>query len=143
MYTVSYGTTVPRVNDTCENSRFISNTSTGYASISDYNTAKCPGYAAPTDSGAALPTSWQYGTYTGDLWYYFDMPIIECPYQIVFTVDGSAYSDNGVFKPAIAIYEDLTKGDCGDRTFVIGAAESSEQFLSVSTSFSAFTKRRI
>lgn len=71
------------------------------------------------------------------------MPIIECPYQIVFTVDGSAYSDNGVFKPAIAIYEDLTKGDCGDRTFVIGAAESSEQFLSVSTSFSAFTKRRI
>lgn len=71
------------------------------------------------------------------------MPVIECPYQIVFTVDGSGYNDSGVTAPAIAIYEDLTKGDCADRTFVAAGAESSEQFISVSTTFSAFTKRRI
>lgn len=142
-HVVSYGTSLPRVNDTCETSRFISNTSTGYASIIDYNSAKCPGYSAPTDSGTVLPGSWQYGTYTGDLWYYFDMPAIECPYQIIFTIDGGGYNDKGVSEPAIAIYEDTNRGDCKDRTFIIGGAESNGQYLSVSTTFSAFTKRRI
>lgn len=67
VYTVSYGVTSARVNDTCAASRFISDVSTGFAEIQDYNSAKCPGYAAPSDSGESAPSSWQYGTYTGDL----------------------------------------------------------------------------
>lgn len=57
-------------------------------------------------------------------------------------MDGSFYSDTGITAPAMAIYEN-TSQDCSTKSFVVAAAESSEQDLTISTTFSPFTQRRI
>jgi len=142
VHTVTYGYSNARVNDTCAASRFISDVGTGFAEINDYNDSKCPGYSEPTDSGESIPGSWQYGTYTGDLWYYFDVPAKNCNYSVVVSIDGSAYTSEGVFAPALAIYSN-TSQDCGTKSFVVGAAESSQQDLTISTTFPPYTQQRI
>lgn len=142
VHTVTFATSSARVNDTCATARFISDASVGASLITDYNNAKCPGYDFPTDSGESLPSSWQYGSYNGDLWYYFDIPAKTCSYNLIVSLDGSFYAGDGISAPALAVYSSSTPS-CATKSFVTAAAESSNQTLNISTVFPAYTGQRI
>jgi len=69
----------------------------------------CP-YVDATDSGMDQPTSWVSSTAV-DLWYAIAVPSSSTGWEIDFTVDSTAYGVDGIFQPAIAVYDGCTSGD--------------------------------
>lgn len=91
----------PRTNETCATAQVI------FGSFeSHYNDERCPGLAAPTNSGVAAPTGWS-GT-EPDIWYRFYIPTTASNTDYEVVIDGSPYSD-GIKQPMIAAYS----GTCG------------------------------
>jgi hypothetical protein len=68
----------------------------------------CPGQAAPTLSGVSIPMQWGTQTYTGDLWYKLSWDATypaPLPSTMAITVNGVPYGNEGVYEPAIALYD--------------------------------------
>lgn len=114
---LTYNSITPdtRVNDACAGSITVSNSNTAL-----YNDERCPGMAAPTDSGVALPTAW--AGLQPDIWYKYLVPTSTTDVDLEIIIDGSPYSD-GIYQPMVAVYS----GTCGGLTeedSVVGGASS-------------------
>lgn len=143
VYTVTYGSSAPRVNDVCLTAKYISIPTPPYDIIySDYNNAVCPGYDYPTSSGEAIPPNWIYGVTYYDMWYYFEAPAMSCNYNIEVEVTGLPYAAGGVQSPAIAVYKD-SGTDCSTKVLLGSVEENGPQNAILNVPITAYSGGRI
>ena len=110
---IEFYQTIPMINDTCATAVTIP-----LGIVKDEFEAQfeggdmrgeCP-YIDATDSGMDHPTSWVSSTAV-DLWYAIAIPASSTGWEIDVTVDSTAYGVDGIFQPAIAVYDGCTSGD--------------------------------
>ena len=101
---LTYNSITPnvRTNDDCAGSFTLVTSST----ITLYNDERCPGLAAPTDSGVGAASAWSSAE--EDLWFKYYIPTSASPVDLEVIVDGSPYAD-GINQPMLAAYS----GNCG------------------------------
>lgn len=115
------GVAPTRVNDICDNSKFIPEMSIpgNTVTIADNNVSLCPLYKAPTiPNPIDYPAIWNQGIYTGDLWYYFVPDSRDTIYTVSIKVDSDAYV-NAASGFGIQVFTSSTN-DC-DVKVAIGA----------------------
>ena len=100
---ITYNSITPdtRVNDDCAGSLTITNLSSQL-----YNDERCPGLAAPTDSGVTTPAMWPASE--PDIWFRYFVNTSTTDVDLEFRIDSSSYSD-GIHQPMLAVYT----GTCG------------------------------
>ena len=100
---ITYDSITPatRTNDACAGAMPLTSTNTSL-----YNDERCPGLAAPTNSGIGAPAAW--ASTPADIWYKIFIPTSSTTVTTEVIVDGSPYSD-GIDQPMLAAYS----GTCG------------------------------
>lgn len=148
LVTVSWrGDTPARINSNCASSTFITADPVPppyEISISDDSAYVCGIHQVSGGQELPLPSSWNQGTYSGDLWYVFTTAGRNSVYLIQIIVDGTDYFDQGIYAPAIEIFTHSTSGDCIDNVQVAHQASNiSSQLVSATISIPGDSTPRV
>lgn len=142
------GVAPARVNGTCDTAMYL--TGVEYPpfviTVSDttMNTCGPKGQQEPSDSESPVPTTWNQGTYVGDLWYSFLFTAQPSLYTLMFEVSGEAYGSSGVYGPAIAVYTSAPEDDCASKVQAAQlAANGGNQEVRVPVIISAETDKLV
>lgn len=124
---------VPAItNDTCSTATTMSYVTTSFQTSilnNQSNLGACPTHLAPTDSGEALPASWDV-TSSGDMWYKFSTT------TSTITNPTIAMYGQGIYAPQIALYS----GTCNSLSLITHAAgNASAQDISIQPTLSGNT----
>lgn len=137
-----------RVNGECADSTLI--TGTMYppfvVSTTDNNSGSCgpKGQQVPSISEDPVPTNWNQGTYTGDLWYSFILPAQASTYTLIFELSGTPFGSSGIYGPAMAVYVSALDGECGDKVIAGSiAGNGGSQRVSITVVVPANTERYV
>lgn len=100
-------------NDTCATPRtLVFPYNGGTSTLSNQLLGEaCPGQKHPTYSAVANPAAWGALSFAGDLWYevnYESSYPTTQPIVMSITVDGSAYGNEGIVEPFLAVYSACT-----------------------------------
>lgn len=125
--TINWGGDAPdRYNDECATSAGISagNNPPFEYIYDDDSRAICGIQKISTMSLAPAPSSWNQGSYSGDLWYVFLANGSVTNYMIQIEVSGEPFGSTGIYSPAIEIFTNLTTEGCVDIVTQANAAST-------------------
>jgi hypothetical protein len=112
------GSSPARINDTCSTAFEIPGTLVKPFTIvvQDDNRSICPDLKAPSiPSPTDYPTQWNQGTYSGDLWYKFALPVRNYNYTLEVSVSSANYSDAIAAKGiGLQVYTNSTSTNCAN-----------------------------
>jgi hypothetical protein len=123
------GTTPARTYVTCATGYYInSGADPPYTFVvADDSRYQCGVQGLSATSEAPLPGTWTYGSYSGDLWYFFVAKGKSQLHHITFKVDGSVYGTEGVYSPAIEVFTYLASSNCTTKVTQANQASSTGQ----------------
>lgn len=120
------GSSPARQNDTCATAFNLQNATGKLFDIvvEDDNRDTCPDAKAPSiPSPSDYPSTWNQGTYTGDLWYECKMPLKEYTYTLEVDVSSVEYTDTiAALGLAVQIYSNTISTNCSDNVSVVTGA---------------------